>query len=120
MRAPHHDVGVTALAMLAFTGFGHTHRHGAHPEYVDVLRKAVRYLNKVQVKSNDPTTHGRFGSAAHEQWIYDHAIATLAMSELLIMSDDVIALKRSVTDATKLCLRTQNEAFRCIGLWCNS
>ncbi|MCZ6795374.1 MAG: hypothetical protein O7J95_17350, partial [Planctomycetota bacterium] len=35
-----HDVGVTALAMLAFTGYGQTHRDGDHPEYVECLRKA--------------------------------------------------------------------------------
>lgn len=106
-----HDVGVTALAMLAFTGYGQTHTDGDHPEYVEVLRKAVGFMKKAQVKSDDPTTNGRYGPADHEQWIYDHSIATMAMAELLVMSNDVIGLKRSVTDAVRLCLRARNEGF---------
>ena len=106
-----HDVGVTGLAILAFTGYGHTHHDGLYPEYVEVLRKAVNYMKKVQVKSSDPTTNGRYGAGDHEQWIYDHSIATMAMGELLVMSNDIIGLKRSVTDSVKLCLRAQNDGF---------
>jgi hypothetical protein len=106
-----HDVGVTALAMLAFTGYGHTHRDGVHPEYVECLRKAVRYLISVQVKSADPTTNGRFGDDKATEWIYDHSIATMAMGELLVMSGDIITLKRPVEDAVKLCLLAQNDGF---------
>ena len=106
-----HDVGVTGLAVLAFTGYGHTHREGVYPEYVDVLRKAVGFLKRAQTRSKDPTTNGRFGPDSHEQWIYDHAIATMAMGELLVMSNDIISLKRPVTDAVKLCLRAQNDGF---------
>ncbi len=108
-----HDVGVTALAVLAFTGYGHTHRYGLYPEYVQVLKKAMRYLKQVQVKSNDPETNGRYGTYKEdtEQWMYDHAIATMAMGELLVMSGDVIGLKKSVTDAVKLILRAQNDGF---------
>jgi len=108
---PEHDVGVTGLAVLAFAGYGHTHREGVYQEYVECLRKAVDYLLKVQVKSSDPTTNGRFGSDKHEQWIYDHAIATMAMGELLVMSNDVINLRRPVGDAVRLCLRAQNDGF---------
>ncbi len=108
---PDHDVGVTALAVLAFAGYGHTHRDGVYPEYVDCLKKAVNYLKKVQVRSNDPGTNGRFGENTAEQWIYDHSIATMAMAELLVMSNDVIGLKKPVTDAIKLCLHSQNDGF---------
>ena len=108
---PAHDVGVTGLAILAFAGYGHTHRDGVFPEYVECLRKAVDYLLSVQVKSNDPTTNGRFGDEEDEQWIYDHAIATMGMAELLVMSNDVIKLKRPVTDAVRLCLRAQNDGY---------
>ncbi len=108
---PGHDVGVTGLAILAFAGYGHTHREGLFPEYVECLRKAVDYLLSVQVKSNDPTTNGRFGDDKDEQWIYDHAIATMGMAELLVMSNDLIKLKRPVTDAVRLCLRAQNDNY---------
>lgn len=115
---PEHDVGVTGLAMLAFTGYGQTHISGDHPEYRECLRKAANYLKSVQVRSGDPQTDGRFGHPAAtsledlpEQWIYDHSIATMAMSELLVMSNDVVGLKRSVRAAVKLCLRARNQNF---------
>ncbi|HZN57955.1 MAG TPA: prenyltransferase/squalene oxidase repeat-containing protein [Planctomycetota bacterium] len=106
-----HDVGLTALAMLAFSGYGHTHRDGVYPDYVECLQKAVNYLKKSQVHSEDPTTNGRYGPGTGEQWVYDHAIATMAMGELLVMSNDVIGLKKSVTEAVNLCLRAQNDGF---------
>ncbi len=108
-----HDVGVTGLAILAFTGYGHTHRYGLYPEYVEVLKKAMRYLKRVQVKSSDPETHGRYGTYKEdtEDWMYDHAIASMAMGELLVMSGDVIGLKKSVTDAARFILRAQNDGF---------
>jgi hypothetical protein len=105
---PEHDVGVTALAMLAFTGFGETHKFGSYPKFVRCLQRAADYLKRVQVRSSEPATNGRYGPGDHEQWIYDHAIATMAMAELLVLSNDVIGLKRSVRDAVKLCLRAQN------------
>ena len=104
-----HDVGVTALAMLAFAGYGHTHRDGVYDEYVTCLQKAVNYLKSVQVHSEDPSTNGRYGPLSGNEWIYDHAIATMAMCEILVMSNDVIGLKKSVTDAVKFCLRAQND-----------
>ncbi len=106
-----HDAGITGLAMLAFAGFGHTHQDGLIPEYVACLKKAVRYLKSVQVRSADPNANGRYGGAESEQWIYGHAIATLAMAELLAMSNDVIGLKKSVTDAVQLCLQAQNPGY---------
>ena len=69
---PVHDVGVTALALMAFLGDGHTMRQG---RYRDTVRGAVRWLREQQ----DP--NGRFGPAASSDFIYDHAIAAYAMSE---------------------------------------
>jgi hypothetical protein len=66
-------------------------------------------MKKGQIRSGDPATNGRFGPGAGEQWIYDHAIATMAMGELLVLSRDDIGLKRSVQDAVKLILRAQND-----------
>jgi hypothetical protein len=106
---PAHDVGVTALAMLAFTGYGHTHWDGVFEEYTQCMRNAVQFLKRVQVRSNDPATNGRYGTDEGEQWMYNHAIATMAMAELLVLSNDVIGLKPSVTDAVRLCLHAQNS-----------
>ena len=56
-----HDIGVTALAVLAFTGFGHTHQFGIHQDYVEVLRKALQYLKSVQITgTGDPNYDGCF------------------------------------------------------------
>ncbi len=105
------DVGVTALAMLAYLGYGHTHRSGEFPEYVEVLNRAYKWMLKQQVKSDNPTENGRYGGIAGEQWIYCHAISTMAMGELLFMSKDKINLQKSVQDATEWCIRSQNEGY---------
>ena len=117
----HHlnDVGVTALAILAFTGFGHTHHDGEYPHFVKALRGAVKYMTTIQDQSRDPSSHGSYpafeakhddGSVGeYEEWVYNHSIATMAMAELLLMSSDELRLKRSVRSAVELCLRAQNE-----------
>ncbi|MBN1422293.1 MAG: hypothetical protein JXP34_26195 [Planctomycetes bacterium] len=124
---PSHDVGVTALALLAFTGRGETHFTGEHRE---VVRRGMRWLKENQVLEGDPDDRGRFGSpqirirewtpesgadpyeiAFDEQWIYDHALATMAMAELLLLTDDRIGLDKSVGLAADLCLRAQNDGY---------
>jgi hypothetical protein len=103
------DIGVTALAILAFTGYGHTHMSGQHPHFIECLKKAARYMLKQQtLDTGDPARAGRYGHGDSEQWIYSHAIATMAMAELLLMSND-FKLKKSVREATRLCLRAQND-----------
>ena len=67
-----YDVGVTALALLAFLGDGNTLRSGEHR---DVVKKAVVWLRKQQAEG------GRFGAQDAPDWIYGHAIATYAMVE---------------------------------------
>jgi hypothetical protein len=119
-----HDIGVTALAMLAFTGYGHTHQVGTYPEYVEVLKKACDYMRSVQIKGmGDPNYDGCFRKAESipkdkskeaesdedQQWMYDHAIATMAMAELLTLSGDRLRLTRTVEDAAMFCIRAQNE-----------
>lgn len=107
-----HDVGVTGLAMLAFLGRGHTHKGGSRADFRRVMKKAKVWMQRQQVRGTDPRSAGRFGPDGHEQWIYDHAIATMAMSELLGMSRDrFTGLPKSVTTATELCLRYQNPGF---------
>ena len=103
-----YDVGVTGLAMLAFAGAGHTHTFGANPEYVAVLRRAIGYLKSVQMRSKDPSSKGRFGGE-YRKWVYNHAIATLAVVELLILSGDEAGLRTMARDAVELCLRSQND-----------
>ena len=73
LGSPLHDVGITALSLLAFLGAGETNKSG---KYRDTVKKALRWLTDVQ----DPTT-GNFGNDQIGQHTYDHIIATLAMTE---------------------------------------
>jgi len=72
-----YDVGVTALALLAFLGDGHHLRSGKHK---DVVRRAVVWLRNQQQQD------GRFGGQEAPDWFYGHAIATYAMIEACELS----------------------------------
>ncbi len=119
-----HDIGVTALAVLAFTGYGHTHQTGVHQDYVRVLKKAVKFLKSVQIHgTGDPRYDGcfRFKETIPKdkskemeideelEWMYDHAIATMAVGELLVLSGDTLGLKKTVEDAAEFCIRAQTD-----------
>jgi hypothetical protein len=83
------DVGVTALAVLAFLGSGHTHDQGAHAEQV---RRAFEFILTRQ------TPDGSFSKNSSLQ-IYNDAIATLALAEALVQTGDpvfAIPLERAV------------------------
>ncbi|MEM7166462.1 MAG: prenyltransferase/squalene oxidase repeat-containing protein [Planctomycetota bacterium] len=105
------DIGVTALAMLAYLGFGETHRSGQYPEFRPVMQKAMKWMLKQQARSGPPEQEGRFGKEHPEEWIYNHAIATMAMAELLVLTEDRLKLSKCVEKATRYCLRSQNEGY---------
>jgi len=68
-----HDVGVTGLALLAFLGDGNTTRAGPYRENV---ARGVAWLRAQQDRDS-----GLIGARHGSAWIYDHAIATLALCE---------------------------------------
>ncbi len=106
------DVGVTGLAMLAFLGTGHTHKAGTFPEFRVVMKKAMHWMLQQQKHEQiDSKKNGVFGSTDRQEWIYNHAIATLAMSELLCVSRDTVQLAYGVKAATQYCLLAQNDSF---------
>jgi hypothetical protein len=74
-----HDVGVTALALLAFLGENNTLRAGT---YKDNVKRGVKWL----ISQQDPRT-GLIGSRTSHDYIYDHAIATYALCEAYGLSD---------------------------------
>ncbi len=76
---PVHDVGVTGLAMLAFLGDGSTLRSG---RYRENLKRATAWLRDQQ----DPKS-GLLGAPSSNEFVYDHAIATLALVEAYGLSD---------------------------------
>jgi hypothetical protein len=77
-----HDPGLTGLALLAFLGAGYTNR-GEHP-FAKVVGNGLRYLKNVQ----DP--EGCFGPRASQHYVYNHAIAALAMVEAYGMTGSAI------------------------------
>lgn len=100
-----YDVGVTGLALLAFVGAGYTHTDTKNGAIAQTIQRAVGALISRQEHSG--ATAGRI-SQGGESWVYDHAIATLALAELLMLSGDEETLKPAVTEAAKLCLKAQN------------
>ena len=74
-----HDVGVTALALLAFLGENNTLRAG---QYRDNVKRGVKWL----LSQQDPTS-GLIGSRTSHDYIYDHAIAAYALCEAFGLSD---------------------------------
>jgi hypothetical protein len=67
-----HAVGVTGLALLAFLGYGETHKT---PRYGAVVRAALKRLKASQ------DGEGCFGPRTHADHTYDHALAALAFTE---------------------------------------
>jgi hypothetical protein len=67
------EVGSTGLALLAFLGFGETHRT---PRYGNVVERGSARLMEIQ------DGDGCFGVRYPERFVADHAMATLAMAEL--------------------------------------
>jgi hypothetical protein len=93
------DIGVTGLALLAFLGEGNTLRVGGHK---GTVRKAVKWLQEQQ---DDAT--GLFGSESSHEYIYSHAIATLAMCEAYGLSEHP-PLKKNVEKALAYIHRARN------------
>ncbi len=68
-----HDAGVTGLALLTFLAAGNTTSQGAYSAQVG---QGVKWLRQVQ----DPDT-GLIGEKSSHEFLYNHAIATLALCE---------------------------------------
>ncbi len=75
------ETAVTGLSLLTFLGAGHTHREGPYAENV---RRGLEYL----IHSQSKQTGSLAGDASPYVGMYCHGIATLAMSEALIMTND--------------------------------
>ena len=94
-----HDVGVSALSLLAFLGNGHTHRFGAFKETV---RRGLRFLRQVQKPD------GSLGfTGGRSPTIYDHALATMALCEAFAITRDPY-LRRHAQGAVDFALAAQN------------
>lgn len=94
-----HDVGVTGLALLAFLGDGSTTREGPYKEQV---ARGLAWLKLQQ----DPDT-GLIGERIGHAFLYNHAIATLALCEAYHFSKSPL-LKRPAQDAVNFLSTARN------------
>lgn len=93
------QVGVTGLVLHAFLSAGYTNR-GKHP-YARVVARGARYLKKAQQPS------GRFAPPGSRWSSLNHALATLAMTQLYAMTESPIF--KGSAHAAQTCL---GEAWR--------
>lgn len=94
------DPAATGLSLLAFLGAGYTHQVGQHRETV---RRGVYFLLQVLEETNQG------GSFLHqsERGMYNHGIATFALSETYQLTQDP-DLKRPVQQAIDFIVSAQN------------
>ena len=95
------DIGLTGLAMLAFTGVGYDHQNA---KYASTLRPAINYLRRVQ--DND----GCFGPKEDDHFAYNHAICTMAVAEMYGLSGAKV-LRPIVERAVEFILQMQNPGM---------
>jgi len=96
------DVGITALALLAFLDGGFTDRGDARENpYATSVKQGLRYLLASQDKE------GCFGSRRHVQFMYGHAIATLAMCDAFAMTKNP-RYRKPAEDGTAFILNARN------------
>lgn len=93
-----HDVGLTGLVTLAFLGAGEPSDSGQYEETVD---RALAFL----VAGQDEK--GLFQRTDSSRWIYDHLVATLAVTEAYGMCGDE-SLGRSARAGVRVIQEAQN------------
>jgi len=99
------DTGVSALALLAFLGAGHSHLHG---DFQDTLRRGIDFLLRSQARDGS-----LFGESTLYAQMYCHAMATFALAEAQAMTGDR-RLQAAVEKAVNFSLAAQNTS---VGGW---
>jgi len=95
-----YDMGVTGLALLAFLGAGHTHKHG---RYKNSVKKALRAV----IDRQGPD--GCLGpKSADGHWIYNHTIASMALAEAFGLSNRSALLQVPAQRAVDFLVECQN------------
>lgn len=95
------EMGITALASLAFLGAGHTHLEG---DYRENVQMALEFLVRNQSSSGDLS-----GNAKLFARMYCHSMALLALSEALAITGDA-RLERVVRLGVDYSVQAQNKA----------
>ena len=99
--------GTTGLALMAFVGADCVQK-----DYSETIQKAVTSLKSQYHPSSDYEPGSRTqalqgGLIGRAHPMYEHAIATLALAEALVHTND-ISLEPIIQDAVQLILRSQN------------
>ncbi|MBK9388411.1 MAG: terpene cyclase/mutase family protein [Planctomycetes bacterium] len=100
--ASSHDVGLTGLALLAFLGDGH-HPNRKTP-YQRVVRSGVTWLVENMSEGHDD---GLIGGRSNHAFMYDHAVAALALCEAYLLSQQE-NLRGPAQRAVNFVLRARN------------
>ena len=95
------DTGISALAILAFLGAGHTHAGG---DYERTVERGLDFLLRSQAANGS-----LFGNAEHYAQMYCHSMATFALAEALAMTGDK-RLESGVRQAIAYSLRAQHPS----------
>ncbi len=97
-----YDVGVSALALLAFLGRGNSQKNG---NYKLTVERGLRWLRSQQ------DADGAVGwDAEDSETIYNHALATLALCDAYALSND-FRLRPAAERAVAFCLKAQNPGL---------
>ena len=99
-----HDVGVTALAVLAFLGDGHSMTRGNHKRTV---RNGIRWLLNEQDAES-----GLVGDSVSKEFLYGHSIATLALAEAYFIDRSPV-VRRGAQNAVSYITTARNS----YGVW---
>ena len=94
------NTGMTALAVLAFMGAGHTHQTG---EYSEQVRQGLQYLLNSQGRDGN-----LYGEATLFARMYCHGMATFALAEGFAMTGDE-RLRPAVRAASQYTIRAQRK-----------
>jgi outer membrane biosynthesis protein TonB len=99
------DTGISALAILAFLGAGHSHQHG---DYQDTVKRGLDFLLRSQAADGS-----MYGTASLYAQMYCHSMAAFALAEAQAMTGDR-RLEPAVSRAVQFSARAQNTS---VGGW---
>jgi hypothetical protein len=101
------NAGITGLALMAFIGADCVQK-----KYPNTINKAIQFLKSMYHPSSDYTAGTRDaayygGLVARSNPMYEHGIATLALIEALVATNDA-SLEPIIDEAVQLITRSQN------------